>query len=164
MKASKGFTLIEILIALMILGIVIAVAVPRFSAGPTAAKKLTIELNKLMQSARYRALEQQQIMKITLDAKADPKKMTLAGPDNKILQTILWPGFIEIADFYFDKKRGQGTEQMWYFVGPDGIAQEVIFNVIDTQERAVNTQAGNYGLVLNPFTCQFKLYDTFQNP
>jgi hypothetical protein len=43
------------------------------------------------------------------------------------------------------------------------MAQDVVMNFIDTKD----TQDGKplqVGLVLNPFTAQFKTYDTFQKP
>lgn len=165
MKKTAGFSLIEVLVALLIVALLVSISVPRFrSAGPSAVKKLTLALNKFMLEAKQTALETNQIIKINVNAQANPKKVSLVDATGKTIKTIEWPSFIEIADFFFDKKHGQGSDEMWYYINSDGIAQEVIFNVVDMQEREKDMQAGSYGLILNPFTSQFKLYDAFQNP
>lgn len=165
MKLKAGFSLIEILVALAIVSLLAVVSIPRFrSAGPSAIKKISLDLNKLMLDAKKMALETNQIIKINLNARSNPKKIAIIDSAGKTQKIVEWPNVIEIADFFFDKKRGQGTDEMWYYINSDGIAQEVIFNVVDTRERENDPQSGNYGLVLNPFTSQFKLYDTFQSP
>jgi hypothetical protein len=55
------------------------------------------------------------------------------------------------------------TEEMWFYVIPGGMAQDVIINFIDTKDL-YNNAPRSVGLVLNPFSAQFKIYDTFQKP
>jgi len=45
---------------------------------------------------------------------------------------------------------------------PDGLSQDVIINFIDSQDPLPDGKMRQIGLVLNPFTVQFKEYDSFQ--
>ena len=45
---------------------------------------------------------------------------------------------------------------------PDGMAQDVIINLVDTKDFLPDESARPVGLVLNPFSVQLKEYDTFQ--
>lgn len=165
-KNSAGFSLIEILVALLIVALLVSISVPRFrSAGPSPIKKFTGELNKFMQDATQQAVSIGQIIKINLSGVGtSSQKFTIIDQAGKPNKAISFPEFFQVRDFFFDKKRGQGTEEMWFYINPDGIAQEVIFNIIDTKEIERDPRAGNYALVLNPFTSQFKLYEGFQSP
>ncbi len=78
-----------------------------------------------------------------------------------------WPKNLEIKNFYvegsdeMERIAGRPDGKIWFFVVPSGLAQNVIINFIDTLDR-VNNKPRTIGLVLNPFSAQFKVYDTFQ--
>ena len=54
------------------------------------------------------------------------------------------------------------TDNVWFFIIPDGLTQEVTINFVDYDDMLPNGDARQFGLVLNPFSAQFKLYDTFK--
>jgi len=68
---SKGFTLLEILIAIAVIGIIMAIAMPNFMGRkPAEERKNSIaELNALMHLAWQNALEEQKIYKVKFDTK-----------------------------------------------------------------------------------------------
>ena len=56
------------------------------------------------------------------------------------------------------------TENIWFFVMPDGVCQEVIVNIVDQPENQSEKEGKQFSVVLNPFTAQCVMYDTFQKP
>ncbi len=45
---------------------------------------------------------------------------------------------------------------------PDGLTQTVTMNFLDTKQLNAAGKPRQFGLVLNPFNAQFKVYDGFQ--
>ena len=78
------------------------------------------------------------------------------------------PKSIKIKNFIiegFDEmtRRGAGgTDESWFFIMPDGLTQTVIINLLDTKQLNAAGKPRQFGLVLNPFNAQFKVYDSFQ--
>jgi hypothetical protein len=81
---------------------------------------------------------------------------SLAIPKQLEFQQFFIEGFDEMA-----RSSGRMTGQMWFFIVPDGLAQDVIINMIDTQDR-VQGKPATIGLVLNPFSAHFEVHDSFQ--
>ena len=79
-------------------------------------------------------------------------------PDQINIKQFFVEGFDMMAK-YTSKK----TEEMWFFIVPEGMAQDVIVNFLDTKDTKDDAPR-RVGLVLNPFTAQFKIYDAFQKP
>ncbi len=80
------------------------------------------------------------------------------------------PESLDIQNFYIDgtgfdemaKFKGRKTGAVWFYIVPEGLAQEVVINLLDTKNTLYNGKPRQVGLVLNPFTAQFKEYDSFQ--
>ena len=78
--------------------------------------------------------------------------------------TISYSDSLAIRSFFVaGKNEMEGSEQAWYFIGQNGISQEVMINIED-QSSANREEPDVYGLVLNPFSAQFKKYETYQEP
>lgn len=80
---------------------------------------------------------------------------------------------LEMRNFYIEgddqiaKHRGSGSKlshEVWFYIMPDGLAQSVIINITDSKDRDSAHKPHEMSLVLNPFTAQFKEYDSFQKP
>ena len=83
--------------------------------------------------------------------------------------TYEWAENIVIKQFYIDKdemitRPGIKTEQVWFYIAPDGLVQPVVINMLDTSETDAQGKAVTMSLVMNPFTGKFKEYDEFQKP
>jgi prepilin-type N-terminal cleavage/methylation domain-containing protein len=185
-KASKAFTLIEILVALAIIGIISMVVAPNFRrASPTQNRDTFISsLNGLVQFAWQQALQQRKVAQVTFDFKksmvsiglATDKKdqkgnivfapiagaylnTTLAWPDEYVVRQLFIEGFDEMSRY----SGRQATAEIWFYIVPDGLAQSVIINMIDEKDLR-DGKPNAIGLVLNPFMPQFVQYDEFQKP
>lgn len=81
------------------------------------------------------------------------------------------PPFIEIKQFFiegFDEiARYQGNKnaaRVWFFLVPEGMAQKVVINMFDNGSKDEKGHSRSIGLVLNPLTARFYVYDEFQKP
>lgn len=164
LSCKKGFTLIEIIVALLILGIMLTVGLPRLNrAGATIIDDFLVKLNTLVQEGAQRATTESVVYKITFNFKAKPAVVELSAA-NKQVTAIIIPEVISVDELYINRKLERGREEAWFFITPDGISQEVIINIIDTQRQETELTNSSFSFVLNPFTVQFKLYDFFQRP
>lgn len=80
-----------------------------------------------------------------------------------------WAENIVIKQFYIyaeDMLARQGikTEHIWFYIAPDGLAQPVIINLIDTSEKDNKGEPYMAALILNPFNAHINYYETFQKP
>ena len=182
----SGFTLIEILLALVILAIIIAVAVPNFQGLlPSYQREQFLKrFNSLVQSGWQRAIKTRTIHKVTLDVAGKKIRLEAATgqtdakgeiiylpvqesalssqatiPDGFDIKQLFVEGFDEMSRYVGNRK----TAKIWFFMMPDGIAQNVIINAFDTNQL-INNKPKVVSLVLNPFYAQFSVYDEFQKP
>lgn len=180
-----GFSLLEMLVVIMIIGILGTMIVPNFQRStPRYEREAFIaRLNTLVQYAWQQALMTHKIYRVIVDV--GKKTITLAvqapekdrsGEDvfkpivNSVEDTqIVIPDQIVIKQFFvegFDMMTKHGrnaTASIWFYIIPEGMVQNVVINCNDTKDLQ-NDHALAVGLVLNPFSAQFKVYDTFQKP
>lgn len=160
---QSAFALIEIIVAIIIIGIMATIGIPRlYRAGANQLESFTARLNTLVQEGIQRAQSENTPYKIHFYFKENNRsvQLRLAGKQEKIVSKIDMPATINLHDLYINRKIEMGREEAWLFISPTGMTQEFILNVIDPKTSA----SGSYGLVLNPFAGQFKLYDSFQKP
>lgn len=181
---NRGFTLLEILIVVAVLGILAAAIVPNFrNLLPGRERKLFIgKLNGLMHTAWQRALVERKLQKISFDF--DKRSIWLESATGAIkegnpefarakgsyVSTLLKiPKVIDVKNFIiegFDEMgrygSGRKTTESWFYIIPDGMAQAVTINFLDTSNLNAAGKPRQFGLVLNPFNAQFKVYDAFQ--
>lgn len=183
-RSSKpGFTLIEILIAFALLGILLSIAIPNFrKLLPRREREAFIsKVNAITRLAWQRALIERKVHKIVFNFKnnefwmEEPTGTTkldemefkrvkggYAITSGKIPKSIKIKNFI-IEGFDEMTRRGAGgTDESWFFIMPDGLTQTVIINLLDTKQLNAAGKPRQFGLVLNPFNAQFKVYDSFQ--
>ncbi len=174
---KTGFTLIELVVVLVMLGLLITIAIPNFRRIPDRERKeFALHLNTLTSYALQRAIEQRKIHKVLFNVAQ--RKISLEQEIRKtasgerefkpikstyLRSTCTWSDRLIIKNFYIDKEDktqlvGKLSE-VWFFVMPDGITQEVIINIVDKQDRS-----REFSLEVNPFSGYFSTYDKFKKP
>lgn len=183
MKNNPGFSLLEIMIAVAIIGMVAATVVSNFARRmPRAQRENFINsLNNLAQFARQRTLITRKLHKVAFDlaqrrawieqqmgkdSKGEPvfapiKSASIRASYSWEPHFVFQNFFIEGVDELSAYSSGKKTEEVWFFIVPDGLAQEVTINVADTKDT-INKRSRHIGLVLNPFTAEYKVYDEYQ--
>ncbi len=178
---NQGFTLIEIVVAIAIIGLMATIIVPNLF-GPTAAaerKSFIAKVNGLLYQGWQQALITHKIhlakfnmnqRKVSIEVveNLDTPNKPKTSPVHIEYQSksIEWPEQFELKNFFiegFDEvARSAGQKVFFFYIMPDGMAQDVIINFFDTKDSLPNGSARPVGLVLNPFNVQLKEYDTFQ--
>ncbi len=184
---KPGFSLIEIIIALALVGLLMAITVPNLLGRRVVQerKAFASELNTVMSEVWLRGLENNILHKITFDLEhrkievsqqtdtLDAEKKPIFAPValHFASNSYTWPETFEIQQLYVqgvDEIAAGGlsrkTENIWFFMMPDGTTQEVIINIVDQPENQSEKDAKQISIVLNPFTAQCVMYDTFQKP
>lgn len=181
---NKGFTIIELLVAIAVVAIISVAVVPNImrSMPGYERKSFIANLNGLLRSAQSNAIVSYAVQQIVIDlghrrielreqAESKDKQgeitykkvqskysnSTIIIPENIDFKNVIIEGFDELS-----RSSAKKTEETWFFVIPEGLTQEVTINFIDTNDRTYNDKPRPTGLVLNPFTAQFKEYDSFQ--
>jgi len=139
------------------------IGIPRlYRAGASQLESFTARLNTLVQEGEQRAITENIPYKLHFDFRQSNRivQLRVAGKQEKIVSKIDMPASLTLHDLYINRKIEMGREEAWLFISPAGLTQEFIINLTDPKTSA----SGTYGLVLNPFAAQFKLYDSFQKP
>lgn len=158
---KKGFTLIELMIVILIIGIITSLGLPRILRGSlTQTEQFISRLNSLVQDGVQLALSTHEPQKITFGLTA--KQVELQSiPDNKVRRTLAIPAVVDIEDVTINGKpqfTSGGQRQAFYFlINPDGVSQEVVMLVHDVAMEKRSQHSGRYEFYLNPFTGVFRL-------
>lgn len=177
-----GYTLLEIMIVMLIIGVMASLLGPSLFSGRTPRyerDQFVARLNSLVSTAQQQAIIERTVHSLEFDFKkrlVTLKRAPYPGALADDFETIkglgnagyyVWPEQFEVKQFIIEgndimkafsrKDTGEG----WFFIVPEGLVQEVTINFLDTKDT-IDGDARKVGLVLNPFTAQFKTYDTFQ--
>jgi len=186
MCKKTGFTLLEILVAIAVLGVLATVVVPNlWPARPRADRDAFItRLGSLVKFSWQNAIVTGKIHKVHFNfAKKEVSLFLASGKKDKSGKATFVPvkrsyiktsikilEQLEVKNFYvegFDEmgrfETGRKTEEVWFFVIPEGLVQSVIINLLDKKDKVAG-RSRNVSLVLNPFSAQFEVYDTFKKP
>lgn len=177
----RGFTLIELLVTIAILAMVLLAVRPIIRKRP-ATEQFVQQLNLLMQRAFHNAVVTSRLHKVTVDinrgifVEAATGRVSARGDEEfeplkkqYAHSSMPWPKDFEIKNFIIDgfDERGQYSGavekfETWFFITPNGITQAVIINIENRENIKLTKIPRPLGLVLNPFSAQFKQYDAFQ--
>ena len=178
---EEAFTFLELIFVLAIVAILAAIVIPNFRQPVYERKQFIDHLNALLQVSWQDAIVTNKLHKISFDfdknlISVDVQTDKKAANDDFIYKpmsskylnaTYKWPSDrFEFKNFYINKRdemvatlKNRQSGKIWFFMVPDGLAQPVIINIVDTKDRD-----RKFSLVLNPFTAKFSEYDVFKKP
>lgn len=181
---KAGFSFIEIVVVILILAVTLSVAVPGLlKKEPKQQRHLFVQqLDGLLEQASYQALMTRHIQKITFDT--SKRELTVVAEKTQHQEKqeeqqpapaptfrLAWPENLDIEQFFIQgvdefsaKNSGKTTNEIWFYIIPDAMAQEVIINGRDTKDVRAGEEQKTWSFVLNPFTLRFKIYEEFQSP
>jgi prepilin-type N-terminal cleavage/methylation domain-containing protein len=155
-----GFTLIEIMLVILIMGIIASIGIPRFTRGTiTQGEQFIARLNALTQYGAQEAIRSSSMVSIHFNLLGKNAELLKA---NKSVKKIDIPSGIDITDFFVNginqfSTTGGERRSAWLYISPEGIAQEVKIVFIDKIIQTRRPQAGRYEIDSNPFTALFKV-------
>ena len=177
---QRGFTLLELMVVLVLIGLLATILIPnlRRQAPNHDRKELAGYLNAISLFAMQRAVETHRVHKIvlnlskriiTLEAQSLKEKKDFKPVKSSYLRTEFnWAPPLIFKNIYIDKEDKMRVvhklAETWFFIVPDGLAQPVVLNIIDVKDTRRSSKGKQFSLVLNPFTMQFREYDSFQSP
>lgn len=184
-KIKKGFTFLELVVVIMILGVMATIIVPNLQRLSPRYKRneFLSQLGALVRLSWQQALITQKVHRVFFDVEkrivrvdcVTEKKDKAGSPDFQPVSiaylntSYQWSPALEFKQFYIGKdemlaRPGIKTDQIWFYTVPDGLAQDVIINIVDIGETDAQGKPVRIGLVLNPFSAVFKEYEEFQKP
>lgn len=185
-RNNSGFSLIELLVVIALIGVMATIVIPNFFGAQQGYERKNFigQLNTLLKSGQSHAITDHKLHQLFFDFKnkkielryqtdQKDKKGEIAYakvPGMYAYTSMDIPDNIEIKNFYIDnsgfdemsKFSGGKSGELWFYIVPEGLTQEAIINFVDTKDRLYSDKPRPTGLVLNPFTAQFKVYDAFQ--
>lgn len=179
---KPGFTFIEIIIVLVIIGILSSIVIPNLQQRRSGYERRQFISNvaALVRRAWQEAIETQRLHRLTFYIDKRTVQISAAAKAGKeekfenlsssfIPASYTWGSTLTIKDFFIDgtdaiNQPGLRIQEIWFFVFPDGTVQDVIINLFDTSDRTESEAGSRFSLILNPFTTQFSVYETFQHP
>ncbi len=186
-NVRAGFSLVEIALVIAILAIIGMVVAPNFSRRVPlyAQQEFVAGLNTVARQAWVQSLETGAPHKVIFNLaqrtiRMERKTKEVDHDGEAVFEPVVldslpenyeWPEQFEIKQFFVEGVDEVGKhasdsvmEDVWFFVIPEGMAQEVIINLIDTKDTHHTLDGQELSLALNPFRVQFTVYEEFQNP
>lgn len=172
------------MVVIALIAFLSAFIMPNFRGllGRSERKEFVTKLNQLMAFAWRNAIETNMMHMVYFDLKEKSVRVSKISPQDtgkestgQPISTALpqsaaamkIPKAIEIKQFIIEgvdelASREASKARLWFFVVPNGMTQEITINFVDTNEKTRGSRSRRIGLVLNPFTAQFREYNEFQ--
>lgn len=124
LSSPKGFTLIELMVSIVVLGILVAVAIPSFTE-IIRNNRLTTQANDglgLLLYARSEAIKRREDMTVSFVADGDGWSATVQDPANQTLRTVARPETpiaVDVTQVTFDDRGRPGGSASIDFIYGD---------------------------------------------
>lgn len=156
-KLAKGFTILEIMVVILLIGVIAAISIPRFLRSPVpVAEQFMGNLNSMVIQAAEQAQQDGEPRRIFFNLLARSVELQDVA-DREVGGRLAIPDVLEITDVVINNVsqfQAGGIKRTFYFlINADGISQEV--RLIITEQTDQGEQS--YEVLLNPFTSSFRL-------
>lgn len=186
-NCRPGVALLQLVIGMAMLAVIGIKVAPNFLGRVPLyeQQKFISVLNSFARQSWIGALETGNVYKVLFNLKKrtvrlEEKTAEFDTDGTAIFKQVLldsttqqyeWPEQFEVKQFFIEgvdeiaeHSAGNTMEDLWFFVMPEGIAQETIINIIDTKDTHYDSEGQKISLVLNPFKVQFETYEEFVTP
>jgi len=186
-NCRPGIALLQLIIGMAMLAIIGAKVAPNLLGRMPLYQRqeFVSTLNSLAQQSWIGALETGNAYKIIFNLnkqtiKIEEKTAEFDEQGEPVFKSVMidsvgsyyeWPEHLEIKQFFVEgvdeiaqHAAGRTMEDVWFFIVPEGMAQAVVINLIDTKDTHYDIEGQEISLVLNPFRVQFEVYEEFVTP
>jgi prepilin-type N-terminal cleavage/methylation domain-containing protein len=152
---KSGFTLIELVLVIALIAVVTGLMLPRLRRRESSVgQDFIVRLNAFVQEGAQTAQQTASAQTITFNfgsnvLERSPEQARIPLPSELEFTDIIVNGESQLSS-------GKVTKTFFYIL-PDGTTQEVRILFRDQEQDTRIPGSGQYELVLNPFTAQFKL-------
>ncbi len=154
---TRGFTILELMVVILLIGIVTAISIPRFLRSPVPVTEQFIhKLNTLVTQTVEQSLQESEARRVFFNLSASEVEIqTIQG--QTVGRSIAIPDEVQVDDVVINgvsQFQAGGTKRTFYFlIDSEGVSQEVRLSLIE------QTSSGprNFEFLLNPFTNLFRV-------
>lgn len=152
---KSGFSLIELVLVIALIAVITGLMLPRLRKRETSlGQDFIVRLNAFVQEGAQAALQTGRSQTITFNFASNTVERS---PEQGRMQIPAELEFLEIIINGESQLATGKVTKTFFYILPDGTAQEVRIVFIDHEQDKLLPGSGTYELVLNPFTVQFKL-------
>ena len=154
---TKGFTLIEIMVVILLIGIIAAIGVPRFLRQPVpVTQQFMHKFNNLVIQAVEQALEASEPRRVFFNLSS--RTVEVQSVDGKLLGGSLeLPDEVQINDVIINGvsqfQAGGAKRTVYFLINAEGVSQEVRLLLVEQTSQGPR----NFEFLLNPFSGLFRL-------
>ena len=154
---TKGFTIIELMVVILLIGIITAVGIPRFLRQPVpVTQQFMYKLNVLVTQAVEQALEQSEPRRIFFNISSSTVEVQEVS-GKPIGGSLEMPEEIQVSDVIINgvsQFQAGGAKRTFYFlINAEGVSQEVRLLLVEQTPEGPR----NFEFLLNPFTNMFRV-------
>ncbi|MBN1549283.1 type II secretion system protein [Candidatus Babeliales bacterium] len=183
MSNTKGFSLLEIIVAIALLAFATSIVVPALRQRRVTYQRddLVINLNALMKLGWEQAIITGKVhrvwfnlgknlieIQVQQDKNSGQDKSFIRIDSEYLRPSYEWAQSLQLKDFFIEGEdelhKHHQTDEVWFFITPDGLTQNVSLNIFDTQDTQQSDAGAGFSLILNPFTAQFSVQSSFYYP
>ena len=159
MVEARGFSLIELMVVIVLIGIITAIGLPRFLRSPVPITQNFIHrLNTLVVDAAEQAQHKNEVRRVFFNF--GPRIVEIqTGQGKRVAGQVNIPQQIEVSDVVINGvsqfQIGAGKKSTCYFlINAEGVSQEVLLILTEQTGSGLRT----YEFYLNPFTSVFRVH------
>ena len=161
LRNSKGYTFIELSIVILLIGLMCAIAIPRFRYAILTdnLKKTTRRMVGIIKNLRTEAIREQKVYVLHFDLKTkkywvESPDMTVEGRNDSQESAVFLPADVHILDVQLNGKEKKMLGEVEIRFNKKGYVQQSVIHLGADDGR-------KFTLVLSPFLGRIKVLDKY---